>query len=132
MKKRIIIITSITLIGLILIFTFVKPKTDTWKYNLINNYILEKKSDTSYIIIDNNKKEIINDYIAEINYGKKYLSLKCAKNENDSIIVYFYIIDTINNKLYGPYNDEESYNKDKEELVQEKTTNWLKTSNLTK
>lgn len=130
MKNRILIILSIIVIGLILIFIFVKPKIETWKITLPNNYILEKVTEEKFILEkkDNNKTKI-EDYIAEYAYGKKYISIKCAKNENNNILVYFYIIDSENNDIYGPYNDEETYNKVKEKIIDEEISEWIKTSN---
>ena len=45
------------------------------------------------------------------------------------ILVYFYIIDSENNDIYGPYNDEETYNKVKEKIIDEEISEWIKTSN---
>ena len=86
----------------------------------INSHIFEIK--------DNNKQVGIEDYIAEFSYGERYVSLKCLKSSNDNIIVKFYIVDTKEDNIYGPYNDEETYKKVKNKIVDEELNDWIKTT----
>lgn len=140
MKKRIIIITLITLIGLILIFIGTNPKVELWEYKkLPNNYIIKKTGEIEIKLgkeinkkfsTKRNQKQIgVEEYIAEFSYGEKYITLKCLNpNEKEnSIDVKFYIIDTEKEDIYGPYNLESTYLEVKEEIVDEELGEWIKT-----
>ena len=143
MKKRLIIIGFITVIGLIIINCFVHPKVELWTYeDLPNDYVIEKKSEIDMVIgkKENNKiitqkedKKIgIEEYIAEFSYGKKYIALKCLKpNKKENIVeVRFYIIDSKNEDVYGPYNLESTYLEVKDKIVTEELNDWIKSDNI--
>lgn len=125
LKKRILIMVIVTIIGLIIIFTIPLSKNNNWNKELINNYYIEKKSDIDIKLYKDNKV-IISDYIAEYSYGERYILLKCLENKQN-INIKFYIIDTINNEIYGPYIDYETYKVIKDEVVKEETNNFIKT-----
>lgn len=136
MKKRFLWITIFFIIGAVYIYFITIPKVEKWIYNLPNNYVIEKKSDTKVVIgkyidgtlelkIDNQVS--IDDYIAEFSYSKNYVTLKCVESINNNIAVKFYIIDTKNHNIYGPYLDEETYNLVADEIVDEKLGDWIKT-----
>ena len=129
MKKRILLITIFLVIGLIIIYIMPLPKQKTWIYKLPNNYVIEKKSETQIILDfkDGNKKVKVNDYIAEFSYGKKYVLLKCLDNKKDNLVIKFYIVDTENNKLYGPYVDYSTFMVIVDEIVDEEIGDWVKT-----
>lgn len=135
MKKRFLWITTFFIIGAVYIYFITIPKVEKWIYNLPNNYVIEKKSDTKVVIgkyidgtlelkIDNQVS--IDDYIAEFSYSENYVALKCVESTNN-IEVKFYIIDTKNHNIYGPYHDEETYNLVADEIVDEKLGDWIKT-----
>lgn len=126
MKKRIVFITIFFIIGLIIIFNIPLPKK-TWSKNLINDYIIKKDSETSIYLL-NKDKVIINDYIAEYSYGKKYILLKCLENSNN-LTIKFYIIDTINNQVFGPFLDYQEFTKKQEEIIDETMNEYIKTIN---
>lgn len=138
MRKRLLWIIIFFIIGMVLIYIFTNPKIEKWTYDLPNNYAIKKTSETNVVlgkyidnifeIKDNNKQVGIEDYIAEFSYGKRYVSLKCLKSSNDNIIVKFYIVDTKEDNIYGPYNDEETYKEVKNKIVDEELNDWIKTT----
>lgn len=143
MKKRLIIISLITIVGLILIDCFVKPKVELWTYeDLPNDYVIEKKSETEMVIgkKENNKiitqkedKKIgIEEYIAEFSYGENYIALKCLNpnQKENTVEVRFYIIDSQNEDIYGPYDLESTYLEVKEKIVTEELNDWIKSDTL--
>lgn len=141
MKKRLIIIGTLTIVGLILINCFVHPKVELWIYeDLPNDYVIEKKSEIDMVIgkkendkiitQKEDKKIGIDDYIAEFRYGDNYIALKCLVPKDDSIQVKFYIIDSKNENIYGPYYDEETYNEVSLKIVDEELNDWIKTINM--
>lgn len=143
MKKRLIIIGFITVVGLILIDFFVKPKVELWTYEkLPNDYVIEKKSETDMVIgkKENNKiitqkegKKIgIEEYIAEFSYGENYIALKCLNpnQKENTVEVRFYIIDSQNEDIYGPYDLESTYLEVKEKIVTEELNDWIKSDTL--
>lgn len=140
MKKRLLWIIIFFIIGMVLIYIFTNPKIEKWTYDLPNNYAIKKTSETNVVlgkyidnifeIKDNNNKQVgIEDYIAEFSYGKRYISLKCLESIDNGIIVKFYIIDSKESNIYGPYNEEETYHKVKEKIVEEQLSDWIKTIN---
>lgn len=138
MKKRLLWIIIFFITGAVLIYIFTNPKIEKWTYDLPNNYAIKKTSETNVVlgkyidnifeIKDNNKQVGIEDYIAEFSYGKRYVSLKCLKSSNDNIIVKFYIVDTKEDNIYGPYNDEETYKEVKNKIVDKELNDWIKTT----
>ena len=138
MKKRLLWIIIFFLIGALLIYIFTNPKIEKWTYDLPNNYAIKKTSETNVVLgkyidnifetKDNNKQIGIEDYIVEFSYGKRYISLKCLESSTDNIIVTFYIIDTSEDNIYGPYNDEETYEEVKNKIIDEDLNEWIKTT----
>lgn len=98
---------------------FISGYTTSWKYDLPNNYVLEKVNGLKFItgykdknktVIEQDDKKIgIEIYVAEFQYSENFIGLKCAVSNDDSIKVAFYIIDTINQNVYGPYDTNEKY-----------------------
>lgn len=137
MKKRFLWIIIFFIIGAIFVYFITNPKTEKWIYDLPNNYAIKKTSDTEVVLgkyiddlfeIKQNDKQIgIEDYIAEFSYGENYISLKCLVPTEDSVNVKFYIIDSKNDNIYGPYQDEETYNAVAEKMIDEKLNDWIKT-----
>lgn len=137
MKKRFLWIIIFFIIGAIFVYFITNPKTEKWTYDLPNNYAIKKTSDTEVVLgkyiddlfeVKQNDKQIgIEDYIAEFSYGENYISLKCLVPTEDSVNVKFYIIDSKNDNIYGPYQDEETYNAVAEKIIDEKLNDWIKT-----
>jgi len=129
MKNRILGIIIFLIVGLVIIYFITIPKVEKWIYKLPNNYIIEKKSDVEVILLKNNKV-IINDYIAEFSYGENYITLKCLEQDYNSVVVNFYIIDSLSDNIYGPYEIESDYNQKVDEKVHEKLNSWIETINI--
>ncbi|MBE6146900.1 MAG: hypothetical protein E7168_01040 [Firmicutes bacterium] len=135
MKKKIFII-------LLTIFSIIcsgcEPLPEKWTYkDLPNNYAIKKTSDTELVIgkyidgifeIETKDKKIgIETYIAEFQKSENYIGLKCLKNENNELSIFFYIIDTKEEDIYGPYNTEETYQAVMDKIVDEEFGEWIKT-----
>lgn len=139
MKKKIILIIAFLLIGLITIYLITEPKVEKWIYKLPNNYAIKKTSDTDVVLgkyikgsfsTKNNGKQIgVEEYIAEFSYGENYIALKCLETNSNSVKVNFYIIDSKNENIYGPYENEEIYNEVKEKIIDEELNEWIETIN---
>ena len=137
MKKRFLWITLFFIIGAIIVYFITDVKIEAWTYNLPNDYAIKKTSDTSVVLgkyidglfeVENDGKQIgIEEYIAEFSYSKNYIALKCLESTTDNIEVNFYIIDSKNENIYGPYKDEETYNKVEEKIVDEELNQWIET-----
>lgn len=142
MKKRLLFITIFFLIGAFIIYFITEPKVEKWIYELPNDYVIKKTSDTDVILgkyiddsfeVKTKEKQIgVVDYIAEFSYSENYIALKCLEPTDDSVKVKFYIVDTKNEDIYGPYHDQETYNAVSEEIVEEELTNWIETINKPK
>ncbi len=122
LKIRLILISVLTIIGLLIIFIVTIPKNKT--IDLINNYKIVKKSDTDVKLL-RNKEIIVDKYIGEYSYGKRYILLKCIDN-SDEINVIFYIVDTKDNDVHGPYKTQEIFNSAKEVVVDEEVSDFIK------
>lgn len=138
MKKRFLLITILFLVGALIIYFITEPKVEKWTYNLLpNNYAIKKTSNTDVVLgkyindlfaVKNGDKQIgVEEYVAEFSYGKNYIALKCLEPINNSVKVKFYIIDSKNEDIYGPYETEETYNEVKEKVVDEELNNWIET-----
>lgn len=137
MKKRILFISIFLIIGLVIIYFITKPKIEKWTYDLPHNYAIKKTSGTEVVLgkyIDDifeveydNKQVGIEDYIAEFSYSDNYISLKCLEFTDDTVKVKFYIVDSKNDNIYGPYDTEETYIKILKKIVDETFGDWIET-----
>lgn len=138
MKKRILWIIIFFIIGAITIYLITNPKVEKWTYDLLpNNYAIKKTSSTKVVlgkyidgifeVTEDDKQIGIEDYIAEFAYGENYIALKCLESKSGSVKVKFYIIDSKNSNIYGPYQDEETYNAVVDKIVDEELNNWIET-----
>lgn len=138
MKKRLLWIIVFFVIGAIIVYFITSPKIEKWTYDsLPNGYAIKKTSEIDVVLgkyVDglfevekDNKKIGIEDYIAEFKYGQNYISLKCLESVKDGVKVKFYIVDTKNENIYGPYEEEETYNKVAEKIIEEEQSNWIET-----
>jgi len=112
-----------------------------WTYKeLPNDYAIQKKSDTQMVVgkytngnleIEEDGKKIgFSEYVSEFQKGERYIGFKCVKSKSDGIEMLFYIIDTEDSDLYGPYSIESTYNAVKEKIVSEELGDWIKTSTI--
>lgn len=137
MKKRLLWILVFFIIGAVFVYLITNPKIEKWTYDLPNNYAIKKTAETKVVLgkyidglfeIKKDDKQIgVEDYIAEFKYGENYISLKCLEPEKENIKVKFYIIDSKNENIYGPYMEEETYNKVVEKIVEEELGDWIET-----
>lgn len=137
MKKRLIFITIFFLVGAFIIYFITDPKVEKWTYDLPNDYAIKKTSDTEVVLgkyidglfeVETSEKQIgIEDYVAEFAYSKNYIALKCLESTDNSVELKFYIIDSENENIYGPYNNEETYNAVLEKIVDEELNDWIET-----
>jgi len=139
MKKRFLLITIFFLIGALIIYFITEPKLEKWSYDLLpNNYAIKKTSNTDVVLgkyinglfdTKNGDKQIgVEEYVAEFSYGKNYIALKCLIPTSDnSVKVKFYIIDSKNEDVYGPYENEETYTEVKEKIIDEELNEWIET-----
>lgn len=136
MKIRLLFITLFLVVGLMIIFTIPLSKNDKWTINLVNDYVIKKEnSDKIQLgILKDNKFYTkldgmtvgITDYIAEFSYGKNYILLKCLDNEDD-LTIKFYLVNSKDRKIYGPYLDYEEFNNKVLEMVDEELGDFIKT-----
>ena len=138
MKKRLLGIFIFFVIGAIIVYFITSPKVEKWTYDLLpNNYAIKKTSSTDVVLgkyidglfeVEQNNKQIgIEDYIVEFAYGNTYVALKCLESTQDSVNIKFYIIDTKNDNIYGPYKDEETYNEVAKRIIDEELNEWIET-----
>lgn len=137
MKKRFLWIIVFFIIGAVIVYFITIPKVEKWTYDLPNDYAIKKTSSTEVTLgkyidglfeVKQDDKQIgVEDYIAEFSYGENYVALKCLETTNNGVKVKFYIIDTKNDNIYGPYQDEQTYNAVSEKIVEEKLNNWIET-----
>ncbi len=115
--------------------------TDTWIYDdLPHEYAIQKTGETTMVVgkyiddlfeIKNGKKQIgFEAYVTEFQSGERYVGFKCAKSANESVELFFYIIDTEKEDLYGPYDMESTYEAVKSRIVDEDLGEWIKTSTI--
>lgn len=124
------------------LFLFVGcSSNDTWTYkDLPNDYAILKTGEVTMAVgkyrnqlfdIKNGDKKIgFEEYVAEFQKGNQYVGFKCAKSKDAGIEVFFYLIDTENEDLYGPYEIESTYEAVTEKIVDEELGEWIKTSTI--
>lgn len=114
--RNILLIVTLFCIGMFVIY---KLTSVSWAYDLPNDYKVFKQGDTSVTIgkeIDGDyytsyqdKKIGIGEYVAEFQFNDRFIGVKALAIENDETLIKFYLIDTLDSCVYGPYLDEESY-----------------------
>lgn len=129
------------ILSLLFLLTGCNLFVHTWVYKeLPNDYAIQKKSDTKMVVgkyiegtleIEQDGKKIgFSEYVSEFQKGERYIGFKCVKSASDGIDLLFYIIDTEEEDLYGPYSVESTYNAVKEKIVSEELGDWIKTSTI--
>ena len=118
--KKILYYVVIPIILILLIFLVIIMVTNpNWKYKLPNDYYIRKTSDQNVELvkkIDNKfyteyetKQVGISSYIAEFQYNDNFIGVKTLDVIKEEAVVHFYLIDTKNMEIHGPYKDEETY-----------------------
>lgn len=130
-KKKIILIIVLgvlvcIILPIILIFTFVVgTKQGDWHYKLHNNYEIWRVNSKKITIgkrEDNILKDTINDSITEFKYNDTFAITKCLNCKEE---VVYYIINMHDDIIYGPFNEKEYLDKEKELSIN--IDNWIKT-----
>lgn len=130
-KKKIILIIVLgvlvcIILSIILIFTFVVgTKQGDWHYKLHNNYEIWRVNSKEITIgkrEDNILKDTINDSITEFKYNDTFAITKCLNCKEE---VVYYIINMHDDIIYGPFNEKEYLDKEKELSIN--IDNWIKT-----
>ena len=125
--KTFLIVIVIGTIGIMIYLHYNNDLRLSWNYDLPNNYVIKKineykfkvgyKYNNDFYLELDNKKIGLEIHIAEFQYSDNFVGLKCAESNKDSINVLFYIIDTFNQNIYGPYNNEEIYIKVQDSIM---------------
>lgn len=126
--KKIVVFVSLVLV---LFLTSCAGVSD-WSYKLPNNYevwrINSKEIVVKYVGEETAEAEIPS-FIKEFSYDDRYV---CTRNvesvyENDIFSEKYYILDTDEQKLYGPYDTQEEFKYAIEEL-EISLAKWYRTS----
>lgn len=107
-----------------------------WSYKLPNKYEINHINSREIICgkreTEHSSSIIIDRYVTEFCFSNQFVSLKCVDvpqdlseeiNRSDPD---YYIIDTVNNATYGPF-DERRYSEEIEELNVTGLSAWVKT-----
>ena len=140
MKQRFLGITIFFIVGMVFVYLITIPKVEKWTYDLPNNYAIKKTSGTEVVLgkyvdglfeVEVDDKQIgIEDYIAEFSYSDNYIALKCLIPVDDGVLVNFYIVDSLNNNIYGPYEYEDVYTEVVDSIVDEELSDWIETISM--
>ena len=118
--KKILYYGVIPVILILLIFIVIILVTNpNWKYSLPNDYYIRKTSNQNVELVKKignkfyteykTKQVGISSYIAEFQYNDNFVGVKTLDVIDEEAVVYFYLIDTKNEEIHGPYKDEETY-----------------------
>lgn len=118
--KKVLFYGVIPLILILLLFLAITIIINpNWNYKLSNDYYIRKTINQNVELakkIDNKfyteyqKKQVgISSYIAEFQYNNNFVGVKAIEKINEESVIYFYLIDTKNMEVHGPYKDEETY-----------------------
>jgi len=107
---RFLLVFLVTLlIGGFILYKVVVP---SWTYDLPNDYKVWKKSNQSVVLGYERNGDFetqIDEYIAQFQYNDNFIGLKTLVLEGEAAIVRYYLINTVDKEVRGPYFDEESY-----------------------
>lgn len=131
--KYVLIFLGGMLCTIIILLNFIGPGRDDWSYKLPNEYEVSKINSNEIIVecvsvITNNNVKIPS-FVKEFSYNDRFVCTRniLSINENNIFNEAYYILDTKEKVLYGPYDSIiEFKNKlDEFEIVVEK---WYRTS----
>lgn len=136
-SRNILLLVTLLCIGIFVIF---KLTSVAWVYDLPNDYKVFRHSDASVTIgkeIDGDyytsyqDKEIgIDEYVAEFQFNDRFVGVKALAIENEETIIKFYLIDTVESCVYGPYFDEENYLAASGVWTDEVLGDWITTTEV--
>ncbi len=121
--KRFILLLLLVYVSILTTSCF--PGYSDYRYNLINGYILVRSSKHEIVIVPEDgwqsDEQIISAKVVEVAWNDRYViakqyGLKLENDYNDYEIpdkskVYYWILDTEQQKRYGPYNKKEFDNE---------------------
>ena len=144
MKQFIIsifIALSIIVISVVLILSFLIKQPLSWEYyDLLNNYSIQRKNSKDIHIIKKDKI-VIEDYVLEVQYDKRYIMVKAVEQERikkiskkevekyinyqeselNRLSYHYFIIDTETDEIKENLSKEE-YEKEFEKIELDKDT----------
>lgn len=107
------------IIILMLIILIIKLTNPNWTYKLTNDYYIRKTSNQNVELSKkiNNKYYTkykgniigVSSYVAEFQYNDDFIGIKTIEILNNDTTVNFYLVDTNNEEVKGPYTSEETY-----------------------
>lgn len=144
MKKVLLITLEVLIIFIIEVFLLYSRTTRPVYYDIVNDYTIIKKNIKDVKLFQNGKT-IIDEYVLQVQYDDRYIFLKTLEknklakinksdikeyiNVNSSMLneveEQYYIIDTTNGDVNGPYNMDEFTNLyEKTDINYEKLVKW--------
>lgn len=107
---RFVVVFLVTLlIGGIVLYKLTAP---SWLYDLPNDYKIWKKSNQSVVLGFENDGDFevqIDEYVAQFQFDDNFIGLKTLVVEEEEAVVHFYLVNSKEKEIRGPYFDEESY-----------------------
>lgn len=132
-------IIFLTALGLIIFFLY-KFVDKTWVYDLPNNYKVRKLSNANVVVgveIEKDfyttyqEKEVgIEEYVAQFQYNNEFVGIKALTLVKEETGIVFYLIDTTEQEVHGPYYDEESYIAAMRVWSKEAMGEWITTTEI--
>ena len=104
-----------------------------WSYQLPNNYEVWRINSQEIIIknaITQNNIDAISGFVKEFSYDSRYVFTRNVQNISDNNILNeeYYTLDTIENKVYGPFDSIEDLQQHVEEWGIKIPEKWYRTS----
>lgn len=93
-------------------FILLKTVVPSWTYDLPNDYKIWKKSNQNVVLgieVEGDFKTQIDEYIAQFQFNDSFIGVKTLVLDGEDAIVHFYLVNTKEKEVRGPYFDEESY-----------------------
>lgn len=114
--RNILVFVTLLCIGIFVVF---KLTSVSWVYDLPNDYKVFRETDGNVTIgkeIDGDfyktyqdRRIGIDEYVAEFQFNKQFVGVKALEIVEGNAAIKFYLVDTFDSSIYGPYFDEESY-----------------------
>ncbi len=119
-------------------------KNYEWDYDLPNDYVIRKININEIVLGIKSGDDLmfengqgttvgIKTYITEFKYGDNFIVLKCLDKTDETINILYYIIDSSERDIYGPFSSENAYDISATELIKdEKLSDWISAATLKK
>ncbi len=114
--RFIVVFVTVLAIGAFVLHKLVSP---SWVFDLPNGYKIRKTSNSNVVLgveIDGDfytqyqdRQVGVEEYVAEFQYNEDFIGLKCLHVDGEDASVLFYLVNTKEQEVRGPYEDEESY-----------------------